>query len=323
MRFLRRLSVLLGLIPLSGCSIYPLPEDVTGFQSKHVVRLTRCQARDAVRGELQRTLSAWENVIVYKRMTGGEMARWLNDNPDKYYGLRLADFSPQAARLYKFYGDTRLSYDFTIDSSEMNTAGFDLALLRTFTRGSDLFGIKVQNERTRQVKRQFRNYDSFDNLARGLPPDYCEGMPTGPNWVHPSTGVSRIATLIREFVDQNQRENLGSKDDPLNAEMNDTIVFTTKAIGNFDPTFTRDAIPGTFVPSEIKINADNYRLDVHTIIVLIQLPSQRDKVLLFDANGNISAVGKNTIDAKFNEIRDNNYKDDFSKITSSVSRLTP
>jgi hypothetical protein len=322
MRILRQLTIV-GLISLGGCSIYPLPEDVTGFQSKHIVRMTRCQARDAVRAEIQRTLAAWESVVVYKRMTGGEMARWLADNPDNYHGLRLSDFSPQAARLYKFYGDTRISYDFTIDSSEMNAAGFDLSLLRTFTRGSDLFGIKLQNERTRQVKRQFRNYDSFDNLARGLPPNYCDGMPTGPNWVHPSTGVSKIATLIREFVDQNQRENLGSASDPLNAEMNDTIVFTTKAIGNFDPTWSRDAIPGAFVPSEISVTADNHRLDVHTIIVLIQLPNQRDKILLFDAEGHISAIGKNTIDAKFREIRDNNYKDDFSKVTSTVSRLTP
>jgi hypothetical protein len=178
MRCGRRLSFIFGLSSLGGCSIYPLPEDVTSFQSKHIVRITRCQARDAVRVEIQRTLAAWRHVVVYKRMTGAEMAQWLEDNPNNYHGLRLSDFSPQAARLYKFYDDTRISYDVTIDSTEMNSAGFDLALLKTFTRGSDLFGIKLQNDRTRQVKRQFRNYDSFDSLARRLPPNYCDGFRT-------------------------------------------------------------------------------------------------------------------------------------------------
>jgi hypothetical protein len=109
--------------------------------------------------------------------------------------------------------------------------------------------------------------------------------------------------LIREFVDQNQRENLGSKENPLNAEMNDTIVFTTKSVGNLDPTFTRDAIPGSFVPSEIKLRSDNYRLDMHTIIVLMPTysPSKiRTAFEILQRSGRLDEVEKKLAGANFN-----------------------
>jgi hypothetical protein len=33
----------------SGCSIHPLPEDVTGVSTYHIVRQIRCEARDTLR----------------------------------------------------------------------------------------------------------------------------------------------------------------------------------------------------------------------------------------------------------------------------------
>jgi len=186
-----------------------------------------------------------------------------------------------------------------------------------------VIGVKLQNDRTRQVKRQFRNYDSFDNLARNLPNAYCAGVPDAANPLYPATGISKIGTLIREFVDQNQRDNLGAKGSALDAEMNDTITFTTKFTGNLRPSFTTNAVPGVFVPSALSMNTDNVRSDAHTIIVLVRLPADRDKIVQFDASGNISSIGQTIIDARFREIRDNNFKDDFSRISTSVSRLTP
>jgi hypothetical protein len=319
----RLLVALSGAAMLAGCSIYPLPEDVTGFESKHIVQIVRCQARDAVRAEVQRTLLAplWADAVIYNGKTGRETAAWLRENPDNYLRLKLADFAPQAARLYRNYGDTMISYDFTLDATEMNTAGLDLNFLKAFTGGSTTIGLKATNERTRQVRRNSRHYDNFDNLARNLSNEYCDGVPTSENPLYPSTGLIKVRTLIRDFVDQNQRNNLGSKDNALTAEMNETIIFTTKFVGNLDPSSSLNPVSGIFVPSQIKANLDNYRQDMHTIIVLVQLPDKRDKALHFDAFGRLTAVGKSAIDDKFQEIRSNNYVDDINKVANSVTQF--
>ncbi|GJE02912.1 hypothetical protein [Methylobacterium isbiliense] len=306
-----------------GCSIYPLPEDVTSYQSKDIVRITRCQAREAVRDEIISTLHHFKDFVVYERMTGEQLADWLNEDRSRFRTIDLSKLAPRAKRLYTFYADTSISYDFTIDSIENNVAGFDLTLLKQLTNGSNSVGLLAKNDRTRQVKRQFRNYDGFDSLARRLPESYCATVPRFENPIYPSTGLTRINTLVKDFVWQNQHENLGSKTSATDADMNDTIMFTTKTTGNIDPTISTSPLTGSTIPTSLKISVDNYRWDVHTIIVLISLPSQRDKIVLYDQYGNITGIGKSTIDEKFQIIRDNNFRDDFNKISLGVARIVP
>ena len=58
----RRLLMLLGwLLLVSGCAIHPLPEDVTGVDTYHIVRQIRCEAREAGRQALVRWLRRLTN----------------------------------------------------------------------------------------------------------------------------------------------------------------------------------------------------------------------------------------------------------------------
>jgi hypothetical protein len=268
------------------------------------------------------TSPAWAERIIYNGMTGQQTADWLRVDPENYRKLKVNRLIKPAASLYKFYADTTISFDFTIDSSESNSAGLDVSLLKQFRTGSNAIGLKFANDRTRQVRRQFRTYDTFDSLVRKLPAKSCDGIPNTANPIYPAIGATRIASLITTFTDLNQHENLGAKDNPLDAAMSDTIVFNTKWIGNISPTITAEPIPRVFVPSHIRLNSDNYRQDIYTVIALVMLPKDREKILQFDAEGNLTTVGRSTIDEKFQEIRDNNYKEDVSKITTGINKLT-
>jgi hypothetical protein len=321
----RGLFLVLGCaLAVGGCSIYPLQEDVTGFESHHVSRIFRCQAREGFMAQIERALTSqdWADRIIYDGMTGQQTADWLRANPENYRQLKIARLIKPAAALYSFYADTTISFDFTVDSSESNSAGLDVSLLKKFSSGSSTIGIKAGNDRTRQVKRQFRTYDTFDSLVRKLPVKGCDGIPDTQNAIYPAIGATRIASLITTFTNLNQHENLGAKDNPLDAAMSDTIVFNTKWTGNINPTISADAVPGRFVPSQIRLSSDNYRQDIYTVIALVMLPKDRDKIVQFDARGNIVSIGRSVIDDKFQEIRDNNYKEDVSKLTTGVIKLT-
>ena len=314
---------LLGAL-VSGCSVYPLPEDVTGYESRHLLRVVRCQARDALRHKYKKIWLEFKDRPIYEGKTGRELGEWLDEDTRRYKTLRWDKFSPYAAPTFKALAYTSINYDFTIDSSENNAAGIDLALLRGVAGGTSTIGITAKNDRTRQVKRVFRNYDDFTSLLIGLRSDYCNGVPETINALYPAAGLTRINTLIEDFIEQNQDDNLGSKERAEDAEMSDTITFSTKFVGNFDPGITKPAALGGYVPSSLKLTADNYRLDIHTIIILIRLPHDKSKLPRFDADGYLTAAPaeKRTVDDKLDQIRFRNTEDAIKNISNTLMTRT-
>lgn len=276
---------------ISGCAIYPLSDDVTLFESEQISTIVRCQVRDAYRFEIIRNLDASKEKISYKNMTGYQAAAYFSESPDRFVNISWADFNKQLSEVLFFYANTIVSYDFSIDSSEMNADGVDFTFLKSFTKGTNSLQFTAKSDRTRQVTRHFRVFDTLGTLATKLKDRYChiENAPTVPNFMHPSTGLLRLNSLVKNFLVQNQTGNLGGeKSDYTTAEMADTMVFTTKHSGNFDPTLTATAIIGAYVPSQVKFNADNYRQDIHTVILLLQLPVDKSKLPRFDSTGRLT-----------------------------------
>ena len=140
-------------------------------------------------------------------MTGYETAAWLDQNPNNFHRIQWEKIvDPTIRKPLLFYKDTSVSYDFTIDSTEMNTAGVNLTLLKQLHAGTDNIGLVARNDRTREVKRHFRNYDSFDSLARLMREDTCYGMPNVVNGLYPAAGLLRIDSLVNSFLFENQWE---------------------------------------------------------------------------------------------------------------------
>ncbi|MHC2466966.1 hypothetical protein [Bradyrhizobium embrapense] len=297
---MQRFAWLFIALTLGGCSIYPLPEDYMTtdsgqpYTSDRIAATIRCQTRDAIRAVIRRNIAAVpQSRIVYQRMARDEMLAWLDGNPANYRALKWELFSPELSKPFEYYKDTNVSYDFTIDSTEMNTLGVNVTLLKALNAGTDTLGLLAKNDRTREASRHFRVFDTFDSLARLMKEEACNNQPQAPNYLFPIAGLLRINTLVDSFLVANQWENLaGDKTDYTTGQMTDTLTFTTKSTGNFDPSTTATSVAGRFVPSSASLNVDNYRQDLHTVIILISLPPTKNGIPQFDEYGRILPPGK-------------------------------
>jgi hypothetical protein len=293
MRRLASAVVIAAAMLISACSIYPLPEDVMPFDSDKIAAVIRCQTRDAVREAILRNIAAATSPVVYERMSRDELLDWLQLNPENFRRLKWDHFVPELRGPFEFYKDTNVSYDFTIDSTEMNTAGVNVTLLKKLNAGSDNIGLVARNDRTRDVKRHFRVFDTFDSVARLMREDACYDVPRQVNLIFPSAGLLKINSLVDSFLLANQWVNLaGDNQNYTTAQMTDTLTFTTKSTGNFDPSTMANPALGKFVPSSAALNLDNFRQDLHTIIILISLPPSTKGLPQFDAYGRILPPGK-------------------------------
>ncbi|WP_271554895.1 hypothetical protein [Bradyrhizobium sp. CCBAU 45394] len=309
-----------------GCSIYPLPEDTTGFASEDIATIIRCQTRDAIREEIVANIAAAKSPFVYQRMTKDQLIETLRASPEYFRSLNWNDFAKELRDPFLFYKDTSISYDFTIDSTEVNGNGIDLTLLKSFSSGTDKIGVTAKNDRTREVKRHFRVYDSFDSLARLSTEGMCDIVPKQINAIYPAAGLLKIRSLVHSFLVQNQLGNLaGENSDYTTAQMTDTITFTTKFTGNVDPSTQLNPVAGKFVPSNLAANFDNSRQDMHTIIILIRLPPNKSGLPRFDEIGRITLAPKEASKAAASEALDRqrefNTQDALVRLGTGIGRF--
>jgi hypothetical protein len=120
---------------LGACSVYPLPEDVMYYDSNQITSIIRCQTRDAIRRVIIEVIEPSGDQVVYEYekgnwFTGTEMVAWLRDKPERFRSIQWARFRPDLRANFLYYKDTSVSYDFSIDGTEANTAGVNLTLLQ-------------------------------------------------------------------------------------------------------------------------------------------------------------------------------------------------
>jgi len=316
----------MSLISVGGCSIYPLPEDVMPYKSEEIAAVVRCQMRDAIRDVIRRSIQGAKSNIVYERKTREQYLAELDGDPEQYQKIKWERFTKELRDPFLFYKDTSVSLDFTIDTTETNGAGVNLTLLRKLTAGTDSFGLVAKNDRTREVKRAFRTFDTFDSLARLMPEAACRRMPTQANPVYPSAGLLRINSLVDSFLVANQWVNLaGPEKAYTTGQMADTLTFTTKWTGNLNPSTTADPVTGQWIPSSASLNVDNSRQDLHTIIILISLPPDQKGMPAFDEFGRILPPGRATARAAaavaLDQQRSRNTEDALTRLGTGIGRI--
>ncbi|OSJ13534.1 hypothetical protein BST63_16460 [Bradyrhizobium canariense] len=328
MQWIARIA-LLSTLCCGACSIYPLPEDTTSFDSDRIASVIRCQTRDAIRRVIVALIATGKDRVVYRGMTGYQTAAWLEQQPAHFHEVKWEQITDTKIRApLLFYKDTSVSYDFTIDTTEVNTAGVNVTLVKKLFVGNDSIGLVAKNDRTREVKRHFRAYDSFDSLARLMKEETCDGMPQQVNALYPATGLLRIDSLVNSFLLANQWGNLAGDDaNYTTAQMTDTLTFTTKFTGNVDPSTAIDPVTGRFVPSSASLNIDNSRQDLHTILILLRLPPNTKGLPQFDEYGRIIAPGyvgqKAAASAALDRQRDFNTQDALTKLGTGIGRVGP
>jgi GR25 family glycosyltransferase involved in LPS biosynthesis len=258
----------------AGCSIHPLPEDVTGLDTNNIVFHIRCEARDA----LQHAVTAFLlNPRIPLPDSTRRAAQDLKDGKVKFEDFDLRKLDPWSRSLVVKYENAAIAYDFTFDINEDNAAGANAQFLSVLTHNTFGLAAGVSTDRQRQTISNFRISDTFGGLRKTK---LC-----GPeaiaahNYIYPIAGAIGLDNIVRTFVDLNEFENLSSTDKDKVAVKADTFNFLTLISGTATPTLTIMPVHAArFNLTQASVPLSASRRDTHKVIVAISLPVKKAEV---------------------------------------------
>jgi hypothetical protein len=245
-----------------GCSIHPLPEDVTRYNTSRIVRLVRCETKAAV---IEEALH-----IIHWRNSHPEV----NEQTIGQFDLRK--LSPVQLIWFDTLERTGIVYSFTLDGSEMESLMFNADFLKVITNGTVTLSPQAGNVLTRQNIRTFTVSDNFGSLM-ALNDNRCEALGhPGPNYEYPITGRIGVAEMVSTFVQMSVTGNLAAQEESesqLNLSpagqpaMVDTLKFTTAISGGLTPKVTVSPLGSGWSIMNANLAGTVTRTDTHTAII--------------------------------------------------------
>jgi hypothetical protein len=219
---------------IGGCSVHPIPDDVTGNTTLLIVRKVRCEARYAIQSELARILEETEAGVA---LAAGKPVRDFKGEFDR--NPMLAGH-PQNIALVSRYWSTAIAFKFRFNITENNNATISSSFADPFTRGLFTLGLVGGNERQRLNERIFTLTDTFGELFTDLAEDECEAhRMIGTNWIYPVVGRTGMDETIRTFFALDGEADFDTEGNTFV----DRRLFQTKFFFNADPTLTFTALP--------------------------------------------------------------------------------
>jgi hypothetical protein len=286
MSCLRSLAAFVFAIQVVGCSIHPLPEDVTGYDTVQIVSRIRCEVRDGIRGYVLTALERQERSSKFPRYL--DLVRGLENGTLKWKDLRdhLRTFSVDSSTVAVFerYNSAAIGYEFSFDATEKNVNGGSLDFLGILSNGAVKLGLSAASDLNRVNTRTFRVVDSFEFLATILPEEYCSpnsysihASGSKKNWIYPISGSLGLTELIGTFLNLNQSGNLVSMTESASEVEVPTIVdvmlFTTKFTGGASPSVELTPVGKRFSLTRAQYTTTNERLDAHRLRIVVKLPA--------------------------------------------------
>jgi hypothetical protein len=258
-------SFLLGLfaVGVAGCSIHPLPDDVTRLATRQIVQHIRCEARTAIKHAIidylrKAGLTDFMNRLATNQFPFEELDRHLYELP-----------AVVRANIVK-YERAAITYDFTFDITEQNTVAAEVDFVNLLSHGTFSMPAKGTSDLQRQTVRLFRVNDNFGELIQLR---HCteDGSPENP--VYPVAGSIGLGEMVETFVDLNEYQRLtGAKDTDTVPTMTDTFNFQTTISGSVTPQVTLTPLNHLFRVSGASLGASALRKDIHRVIVAMSLP---------------------------------------------------
>ncbi len=302
----------LGLLALgltvAGCSVHPLPEQVTGFDTVQIVAKVRCEVRDGLRSYVNGYLSSPAVMQDFPR--GKELADRLIADPSQWSRLRplLKDYGagPGTMLVFETYNGGAIAYEFLFNGTETNVQSGSIDLLQTLTGGAISGNLTSSSTLDRNNIRNFSISDNFEFLTAYVDSDYCgpgssNGIEPGhrekQNIVYPVAGALGLQELVGAFLNLNQSGNLvGLPNAPAEAAQLPTISeamrFTTTLAGGGSFGFTAAAPtkPGIRL-ARASVASTNSRADIHTLRIVIKLPLEGEKRTRTIAERRLLSIG--------------------------------
>ena len=271
------LSLLAG-IALAGCSVHPIPDDVSPIPTEEIVRSMRCEVKHAVRKEIQDGLDrlGLADIVPDEIVQPHNLARVraVRTPADPGIGLRVA-------QKFEDYSLATMAYAFEFDITEHNgiagNVGFKLPFVPSEKGAFDL-AAHGEFAKVRQAKRVFKTSETFAELRRlDCGPDF---VVRDKNLIYPITGSIGMTKVVHTFVELSE---IGG----AQGDFTDTLTFTTTLEGSLSPRLVLRPVPNRFRV----VNADGIlaagRTDIHKVTITFAFPQFRPAALarLADAKG--------------------------------------
>ncbi|BAC49318.1 blr4053 [Bradyrhizobium diazoefficiens USDA 110] len=256
----------------TGCAIHPLPEDVTGVKTYHIVRQIRCESRDTLR----RFVIKWLHQIGPKVPTAEDLALQYEKEPasikDFHYDLFKGAALVRVRSAAKLFYDAGLAYSFDLTMTEDNNLSTDVNFLKPLTNSQYTLGLHGSANRARVNQRTFTATDTFSGLLTKVPEAYCVGKVVGPNYIYPIAGHIGIDAVIEDFINLTLFANLAGGDAKPGVggsppTMADKLTFTTTVSASAVPGVTFTPVTDAFQLTSATGTGLADRTDVHQVTV--------------------------------------------------------
>jgi hypothetical protein len=272
---------------LGGCAIHPLPEQVAGVDTPHIVRQIRCEARDAVKATL----------MDFLRFIGSGLFAGLPEGVRDPVADRLVALYEEKPELMDKFNSSYFpgpryvneraaidlllkagaAYSFDFDIFEDNDLGGHVHLLRDVMPQFNA-AIDGTAKRRRANERKFTVTDTFGFLLGKLNAveirnvRYCDGQIVGPNYVYPIAGRVGVDRTVKDFSRLLLFENLGGKDAAPGASgtaptMTDDLIFTTAVTLSATPQVIFAPVGTALRVADASIDLSVGRSDKHQVTI--------------------------------------------------------
>ena len=220
---MRVLFAVLLCFALAGCSIHPLPDDVTRDSTFDIVEKIRCEARDAIATELlillDRSSDPGTRALVPELKSGRLKFADLEEDQVDDRTLSIID-------QYRWAG---IGFKFTFQISENNDASGSALFKMPFTDGTFSLAVAAGKDKSRQNRRVIDIGDSFEGLVVGREDACATVEKPGKNWKHPITGNIGLAEVVHTYTRLvGNNEKVG--------EFSDELQYTVRAFGSVTPS---------------------------------------------------------------------------------------
>lgn len=260
---IRKMLVGLALVTVTGCSVHPIPDDVSPLKTEDIVRYARCELK---RGVAERINEALVEVALSDINPEDVLERKAFE--------RICAKNTRLANKLQAYGASAIAYDFEFNIFEKNqvesTIGLKLPLLfvpAVPNSGLDLTA-SGKLHKARDAKRSFRSAENFRDL-RYLD---CKGFGArDKNLLYPITGQIGLDKVVKTFIALSEAggiKNLGEGKD----QFLDDITFTTTINGTIEPKLTLNAVPNSFRLVSASGKKFDERMDQHKVKVSLTFP---------------------------------------------------
>lgn len=290
----RPFGAVAAVLMLSGCAIHPLPEDVTGVDTYHIVRQIRCETRNAVIEMVRLELTSLANGApgVPPHPRAQKLLADYDRDPELISTFKPGLFSdyPQIQNYFSIIYAAGIAYSFDLTMTEDNNLGTTVNLLGPWAQKLTL-GITGNANRQRINQRTFTVTDTLGVLLATLNTPvrgqrYCDGQIVQANYIYPIAGRIGVDKVVRTFLELNVFANLQQSSGPTAGNpasapsLADKLTFTTTIDVSTTPKVTFSPIGKAFQLADASVTGLARRTDVHKVVVGVALPTSVSAAVL-------------------------------------------